>query len=64
MVYYYGKQRRSSASHLMAWANRVNTVFETGVSSVFLCAADSSDAFSFWTDSGKSVCGTDYLGGA
>lgn len=47
MVYYYGKQRRSSASHLMAWANRVNTVFETEDSSVFLCAADFFRRFFF-----------------
>ena len=42
------KQRRSSASHLIAWANRVNTVSKAGVYSVFLCAADFFRRFFFF----------------
>ena len=63
MIYYYGKQRRSSASHLMAWANRVNTGIETGASSVFLCAADFFRRFLwFQRKSNESPCGHSLFG--
>ncbi len=53
------KQRRSSASHLIAWANRVNTVSKAGVYSVFLCAADFFRRFFFLRE---SACGDSIFG--